>query len=168
MTIYTPPAFVVPGEADAAQHNLHVVDNLLHLKEQEDARGLVARHVLTTNSVGYTVTGNSDMTVTCDFDADRDYVLHAFINPQVSVAAARWYYSFSINGTIIDRFYDQEAETLGILGVGYVPYRPAADLTSAVVRIHHTEVSGAATMTYAGATATTPRYLAVEDIGPRA
>lgn len=160
------PEFVIPGEASSDQHNLQVVDNLLYLKDQDDARGFVGRHVLTSNSVGYTATGNSDLTTTVDLLAERDYLIHAYINATLS-AAGRWYFSAMVDGVKVDRMHD--TQDVGVLGGGQlctILYQPLVDHVAAVVRLYHTEVSGTSTMTYAGSSGA-PRYLAVEDIGPR-
>lgn len=167
MTAYTAPSFVVPGEADSATWNTEVLDNLRHLKEQDDARGIIARHVLTASSVGYTATGNSDMTFTADTSAGRLYVVRFMANAVIN-AAGRWLFELTVNGTVVARLGDADQAVVGwTIGGnvnGNIMWEPGA-LAAAVFRVRHTEISGTSTLTY-NATATTPRFFYLEDVGP--
>jgi len=131
------------------------------------AWGIQAKHVLTSNSTGYTATGNTDM-VMAAFAArdDRSYRLHLHSAVLMSTTGA-WTLEFSAAGTDVGRaaLLIDVSSILGGQVVASCLWNPATT-TTYDLRIKANELSGSATLTLNGS-ATNPRQFWVEDIGAR-
>lgn len=162
---WTAPSFVTRGSGSSAKHNVEVIDNLIHLKQEDDRRGIVGRQGLVANSVGYTASGNSDFVLSgVDTFAGRRYVVRLHTNATTS-AAGRWIAELTVNAVVTDRLVDIDTPSgFGFSYVGSCLWTPGT-LVGATIRVAHVEISGTSTLTYVG-TATDPRSLSIEDVGP--
>jgi hypothetical protein len=129
--------------------------------------GIVARHILTVDSSGFTAPGTADWLLDeVAVDVTRLYRINLLSAWGITIAGDRALIAVHADGTQVARLGDTDTVGTGSFNVlaASIPWEPATGTPDLDVRI--TGLAGAGTFTFFAA-ATFPRVLWVEDIGPR-